>query len=904
MRTSFKKSLSIVLAILMLVSAFSVMGVNAADTDKSATGDDTIILDASFCEEGGSAEWYAWTWNDESDGRWVQAIGGTSAADITYDASEFAANVLFARMNPAKHDILPSWNTETDSDIVWNQTEDTATQGGTFVIDSWGEGWGAKLTGHWEGGEPDVGEYTVKLNPGPAAGSGDWYAWTWIDKGAHWVSGTEENGIYTFNEICDNVIFACFNEYPDNQWTGKIGQTTDLYTENGQTYYINEITEAEDLTALYLGEWGPENTEPETTTETEPETTTAPETEPETTTAPDTGIVIPTDPTAADEDKFLYVSAKSNVNNAGSKVKISGDTITVSYNLKVPEKLDDGQFTVMYDSSKLELSPTYNTASSMFPVVKDAQYNLGAGAATIKFNFSSTGGKYDFTNGGTLINLVFTRKSADTVGTAYVYLIAEQLDSKDTIYIDNSEVRGPSDIITPNVSEAAVIEPTDEEVIPASNPKLIINASSNISSNIQKISCTQPNVKVTYKMTAPELIAYGRGIITYDSSKLALEAKYNPESSMFTTLDNQVVSNLNAGSGTMMFNFTSVNAQTQSGTYDFTKGGEVISLVFTLREGAEGDTDVHLDLMELGSFSKTTDTDYVSDGKATDNAKNLTVNVTLEPQSAPVPTEETTGDTNPSDTTSPDSSETTASTDSTETTTAPATTAPVSQPATTAPPASTAPTTVKASNNVGKGTSVAAADKFVKALKNDNDPKGSVFNSLKAKAVNPKKTSVKVTWSKISGAKGYIVYGNRCGKSYKKLKTVTGKSFTQKKLKKGTYYKYLIMAYDKNNKIISTSKTIHVATKGGKVGNYKKVKLNKNSKTLKKGKTFKLKATCVKESKKLKVKNHRKVKYESTNTKIATVSAKGKIKAKKKGTCKVYAYAQNGVSNVITIKVK
>jgi uncharacterized protein YjdB len=53
-----------------------------------------------------------------------------------------------------------------------------------------------------------------------------------------------------------------------------------------------------------------------------------------------------------------------------------------------------------------------------------------------------------------------------------------------------------------------------------------------------------------------------------------------------------------------------------------------------------------------------------------------------------------------------------------------------------------------------------------------------------------------------------------------------------------------------------------------------------------------------------KVKNHRKIKYESANTKIATVSASGKIKAKKKGTTYVYAYAQNGVFKKIKVKVK
>ncbi len=126
------------------------------------------------------------------------------------------------------------------------------------------------------------------------------------------------------------------------------------------------------------------------------------------------------------------------------------------------------------------------------------------------------------------------------------------------------------------------------------------------------------------------------------------------------------------------------------------------------------------------------------------------------------------------------------------------------------------------------------------------------------------------------------------------------------KVKKGTYYKFMVVALDRNNKVLSTSKIIHVATKGGKVGNDKKVttKAKKNKVTLKKGKTFKLRAKAVPQSKKLKVKRHRKVSYESSNPKVAKVTAKGVIKARSKGTCYVYAYAQNGVMAKVKVTVK
>ena len=47
-----------------------------------------------------------------------------------------------------------------------------------------------------------------------------------------------------------------------------------------------------------------------------------------------------------------------------------------------------------------------------------------------------------------------------------------------------------------------------------------------------------------------------------------------------------------------------------------------------------------------------------------------------------------------------------------------------------------------------------------------------------------------------------------------------------------------------------------------------------------------------------------KVRYLSSDPKIATVSAKGKIKAKAKGTCKIYVHAVNGAYKTVKVTVK
>ena len=202
---------------------------------------------------------------------------------------------------------------------------------------------------------------------------------------------------------------------------------------------------------------------------------------------------------------------------------------------------------------------------------------------------------------------------------------------------------------------------------------------------------------------------------------------------------------------------------------------------------------------------------------------------------------------------------------------------------------------------------------------NDPEDKTATFGALKAKSVKQTKTSVTVTWTKMSGADGYLVYGGLCNKGnkvHKKklLKMVTDpnvRTYTHKKLKPGTYYKYTVKAYKiVNGKkvIIASSVSVHAVTAGGKYGVAKSVKIQsvggkKTTKiTLKKGKTAKIKATEVK--KKLRIQHHRGIAYESSNKKIATVSADGKITAKKKGTCKIWVYAQNGVYKTITVTVK
>ena len=213
-------------------------------------------------------------------------------------------------------------------------------------------------------------------------------------------------------------------------------------------------------------------------------------------------------------------------------------------------------------------------------------------------------------------------------------------------------------------------------------------------------------------------------------------------------------------------------------------------------------------------------------------------------------------------------------------------------------------------NNVSSDTASLTESKMTSnPPKGDGDYKGSNFGLLRAQTAKLKKNSVTIKWNKVKNADGYIVYGAKCGakSKYKVLKVVSGKttSYTHKKLKKGTYYKYNVVAFKYVNGVkvtLAASKKIHATTQGGKYGVAKAVKLNKSKVKIKKGKTFKIKASEIKKDKK--IKRHRAICYESSNTKIATVNSKGKIKAKKKGKCTIYVYAQNGVYKTVKVTVK
>ena len=287
-------------------------------------------------------------------------------------------------------------------------------------------------------------------------------------------------------------------------------------------------------------------------------------------------------------------------------------------------------------------------------------------------------------------------------------------------------------------------------------------------------------------------------------------------------------------------------------------------------------------------------TEHITETPTTESS---TIETTAEESSATEPTAEESSTT-----------ETTAAESST-------TEKPTTESSTTKKPATESSTTKKPTtgNSTTETTAAGSSTAKIPATIKD-EPKGAAFSPLIAKATKIEKKSVTLGWKKVKGAKKYVVYANTCGtkNKLKKVKTVDSakKSLkvtkvAGKKMKKGTYYKFIITALNSKNKVLAISRTIYVATTGGKAGNYKSVIVKKTTVTLaKKGKKFDLKGKVVEADKKHKVKKYRNLKYESTNPKVAKVTSKGVIEAKKKGTCYVYAYSQSGVYKKVKVVVK
>lgn len=199
------------------------------------------------------------------------------------------------------------------------------------------------------------------------------------------------------------------------------------------------------------------------------------------------------------------------------------------------------------------------------------------------------------------------------------------------------------------------------------------------------------------------------------------------------------------------------------------------------------------------------------------------------------------------------------------------------------------------------------------------EPAPKVSSTLMTRMTAKGKTGLVVGWNRIQGAEGYDIFFARCNYGGKKIackhvKTIKGnKTFKWRKsgLKKGKSYKLYVRTYvTKNGRkvYISKSPMIHAYTGNGNRNctNARSVTVNRTKVTLKKGKTFRIRARVnkVNKNKKLMPESHvTTLRYKTSDSRIAAVNSGGRITAKGRGTCYIYAFAHNGVSKRIKVTV-
>lgn len=172
------------------------------------------------------------------------------------------------------------------------------------------------------------------------------------------------------------------------------------------------------------------------------------------------------------------------------------------------------------------------------------------------------------------------------------------------------------------------------------------------------------------------------------------------------------------------------------------------------------------------------------------------------------------------------------------------------------------------------------------------------------------KKSVKLTWTKVPAVDGYDIYWAKCEKKMKKVKTITSADqtkWTDKKKKSNSNHKYYVKAFkmvDGQKQYVNTSNTIHLAMPS-KCTNVKTVKASKKNLVLKKKKSQKLSVKTILISKNKRLVPHMNVlSFVSSDRRVASVNAKGIIKAKSKGSCYIYITAASGAYTKVRVTVR
>lgn len=185
---------------------------------------------------------------------------------------------------------------------------------------------------------------------------------------------------------------------------------------------------------------------------------------------------------------------------------------------------------------------------------------------------------------------------------------------------------------------------------------------------------------------------------------------------------------------------------------------------------------------------------------------------------------------------------------------------------------------------------------FADTAGSGNDGQPAVETVISApsgvKALSSGKTAIKVSWKKTAGAETYQVYRYYSKtKRWKLAKTTTAGSVKFTGLAKNTIYKYKVRA------LAGGQKSAFSAMVTSKTGVVTKISLNASGETLYRDQYCQLQAKVTAKA------PSKKVRWTSSDKKVATVSSTGKVTAQGPGKATITATAHNGAAAVCRITV-
>lgn len=239
--------------------------------------------------------------------------------------------------------------------------------------------------------------------------------------------------------------------------------------------------------------------------------------------------------------------------SAENKTVDAGSEFTVNVNIKNATSVYNGNFTLQYDSSKLEVE-SYKYGSIFNEHTRNCNLNYQSTGNQIRFTFS---GAYALTGDGTLVTFTFRAKE-NVSGTSSLNFTAYK------IYDEN----GIS--LSPTVTNGSVS--ISEKV--SAKPELSV-----VGGNVNE----GDTISVPVKITNTESVYNGNFTLQYDSSLLTVE------SYTYGSIFNEHTKNCN-------LNYQSTGNQirfTFSGAYALTGDGTLVTFTFRAKENVSGTSSLN-----------------------------------------------------------------------------------------------------------------------------------------------------------------------------------------------------------------------------------------------------------------------------------------------------------------------